>query len=154
MTNITDWLDANFKYEGDTYPGSKQKRDPEPDYTPVVEPKAWDSHPFTKVVKGEVREFFTIDALCTGLDRPAVTIRLWIRKGYIPDATYRMPKRVAEDGTVYKGRRLYTREQVEAVLKAFESRNIRHNVRVTWTKHHPELALEIVNAWNGLKAAT
>jgi hypothetical protein len=150
MGETRDFLDENFSYEGEFYPGSKQKRrDLEPEPT-VEERPEWDVNSYIKVIKGVSTEMFTIEALCLGLSRPAVTIRLWIRKGYIPEAIYRLPARTV-NGKAQKGRRLYTREQVEAVLKVFEAHGIRQNVRVDWSKHHPAVDLEIAAAWLELR---
>ena len=47
---------------------------------PVVE-TSWDARPTMKVVGGVPTEFFVIGALCKALNRPPVTIRLWIKEG-------------------------------------------------------------------------
>lgn len=55
-------------------------------------------------VAGVEREFYSIGALARALNREVQTIRLWERRGYLPDAVYRAPGR--------KKDRLYTRLQI------------------------------------------
>lgn len=146
MGEARDFLNEEFSWEGEFYPGSKQKRRETETVEEAPEPAEWDVHSYTKVIQGLPTEMFTIEAICLGLDRSAVTIRLWIRKGYIPEAFYRTPKRIVK-GEEKKGRRLYTRGQVEALLQVFEKHGIRHNCRVDWRKHYPAIATEIADLW-------
>lgn len=94
------------------------------------------------MINGETVELFAIGAVCAALGRPAVTIRLWIRQGHLPQATFRMPER---NGV--KGRRLYTRAQVEAIIQVAEAHGIRDASRVDWN-NHTTVASEIRELWN------
>lgn len=102
----------------------------------------WDARPTKKNIRGVDVEFFAIGAVCAALGRPAVTIRLWIRQGHLPQATFRMP-----DKNGIKGRRLYTREQVEAIIAVAEAHGIRTAERVDWSKH-TTFADDVRKAWS------
>lgn len=115
-----------------------------PPEQPEKEPQAWDSRPYKKIVRGQEVEFFTIGAIGTALGRSTVTIRQWIAKGYLPAATYRLP-----DKNNIKGRRLYTRGQVEALLDVAVKHHIDGDSRVSWSKHKT-FAAEIRQAWEQL----
>ena len=114
-----------------------------------VEKKAptaiWDSRPIHKIVNGQTVDFFSIGSVCAALGRPAVTIRLWIRKGYLPVATYRMPDR----GEI-KGRRLYTRAQIEELVKVLERHGLLGAEHIVWRKH-TTVAEEIRRAWSEVR---
>lgn len=144
------------------YPGSRHKRRAAPE--PVQEQlplavEGWDSRPYRKVIGGVEREFFTLGAIGKALGRPLVTLRLWIRQGHLPNATYRLPpKQVAvfdEDGTQtgtreQKGRRLYTRDQIEVVIRVAAQHGLLGAHRVEWSEH-PTFAQEIAEQWRLLK---
>lgn len=136
------------------YPGSRRLR-PEPSVaakTQSAEGEAWDSRPHIKTLKGKETEFFTIEALCKAFGGKApVTVRLWMRKGYIPSATYRLPD-VERNGRVIKGRRLFTRGQVEALVRIAKQHDILHAKRVEW-KQHPTFGTEVAEAWLQLASA-
>jgi len=72
----------------------------------------WDRHPRKYQVNGVEIEFFTIGHLALALGRRPVTLRLWEREGIIPKATYQINSE-SKNGR----RRLYTREQVEGLVK-------------------------------------
>lgn len=100
--NIEDFFGDEF------YPGSRQKR-PEHRAAPVKDTplgEDWDGKPKILTVNGVDHEFFTIGQLATALNRRPVTIRSWEAKGILPPARYR-----------YKNRRLYSRTQVEGLMK-------------------------------------
>ena len=61
-------------------------------------------------------EMFTIGSLAQALNRPIITVRHWIKKGYIPASPYRLPTTTDRNGDERKGRRLYTRPMIEAVV--------------------------------------
>lgn len=156
-----DSIDAAFADLDERYPGSRHNRRP----VDTVAAKAthkdvatWDSRSYKKVIKGEVVEFFTIGALAAALDRPLVTIRLWIRTGKLPQSFYRMPTQqipvFGPDGKPrgtreLKGRRLYTRGQIEAVIRIAQQHGILHAPRIKWDEH-PTFSLEVADAWQQL----
>lgn len=80
--------------------------------TKAVSEEAWDFKPRTFTVGGKDVEFFTVGQLALALGRRPVTIRKWETEGIIPKALFSAP---SEDP---RGRRrLYTRAQVEGIVK-------------------------------------
>jgi hypothetical protein len=86
-------------------------------------------------VNGELRDFYTIGELAKLLSRKAVTIRMWERNGWIPHANYRTPAPKGEQipGVEPKGRRLYSREQVEFLLTAVEIYSLNSQAEADWS---------------------
>lgn len=130
------------------FPGSRTPLpfDNAPAATPAPAETSWDARSTKKVINGTEVEFFSIGAVCAALGRPAVTIRLWIRQGHLPAATYRMPTRTSENGAVITGRRLYTRHQVESIVRVAEQHGILGTDRVDWSRH-TGFAQDVRNAW-------
>jgi hypothetical protein len=125
------------------FPGSRQPLPEGKQIAPTPEkvPQTWDANPHIKIVGGEKVEFFVIGALCAALGRPPVTIRSWVKQGHIPDARFRMP-----DKNGIRGRRLYTRTQIEALIKTAEVHGILGSNRVDWTQHRT-FADDVREAW-------
>jgi hypothetical protein len=86
---------------------------------PVEDSPEWDADPIVYKHKGVDREFYTIGSLARALGRKEVTIRSWENKGVLPKSPYRSPKpkSPAVPGRTIKGKRLWTREQVEGILR-------------------------------------
>lgn len=84
------------------------------DTTPV-----WDDKPLKYLVKGVEQEFFTIGAVATALGVSVQSIRAWEQKGLMPRSPYRSPRprRAQLPDKASKGRRLWTREQVDGILR-------------------------------------
>lgn len=97
------------------YPGSRHLRrrlvEEETGAEEEIEDVVWDERPRLYTVKGEEKEFFTISALARALHREPVSMRKWEEKGYLPPARYRAP------GAGKKRDRLYTRAQIEGLVK-------------------------------------
>jgi hypothetical protein len=112
----------------------RKRKKAEPEYVPP----SWDSSPIVKTFKGHDREFFTIGALAAALGRKPVTIRLWEDQGRLPMSRFRTPapQRSSIPGKSAEGRRLYTREQVEAVIAAAEKTGVTDpkNNNVDWVQ--------------------
>lgn len=108
-----DLLDrfADIPVPGKRQPVNRPTEDAEP-------APAWDKNPITYKVKGQDREFFTISALAVALNRAPVTLRSWENKGLLPASRYRAPKPKRETipGATPKGKRLWTRQQIEGIL--------------------------------------
>ena len=96
------------------FPGSRHRIPdaPPPPKRKSVEPGDWDEHPLIKKVNGTEVEFFTIGQLAKALGRTAATVREWEANGVIPAARYRTPSKDPK-----KAKRLYTRAQVEGIVK-------------------------------------
>lgn len=130
------------EYRG-TYPGSKKalpvvgETKPEP----KQEKQEWDARPLKKWINGKEVELFAIGALCKALGRPPVTLRLWIRQGHLPREPFRLPTRNG-----IKGRRLYARQHIEAIIRVATEHGIIDSPRVDWSKH-PTFADDIRTAW-------
>ncbi|MFI2616699.1 hypothetical protein [Streptomyces sp. NPDC018584] len=110
------------------YPGSSRRirsvdRDTmrfveKPEETEVL----WDSKPRVYRVSGELQEFFSIGHLSMALNRQPVTIRKWERLGVIPAPTF-----VIRGKTERGNRRLYTRAQVEGMIRIAAEEGILHH---------------------------
>jgi len=102
------------------YPGSKEPKNRKPPKTlgdPSVTLK-----PTFYTINGVRQEFYTVGQLAKLLNRKPVTIRMWESRGWIPPAIYRtaIPEKSQLPGKASKGRRLYTRAQVELIVQAVE----------------------------------
>jgi hypothetical protein len=86
----------------------------------------WDAKPRKYVVNGVETEFFTVGQLARALGREAVTIRKWEREGTIPVATFQVPGR---EGDHRGRRRLYTRQQVEGMVRIAHEEGVLHERR-------------------------
>ena len=97
------------------YPGSKRKID-RTDETEKskADPDGWDAKPRTYKKNGVDTEFFTVGHLAAAMNRKPLTIRQWERKGIIPKSTY---QRAGRDASPHGRRRLYTRAQIEGMIK-------------------------------------
>lgn len=114
------------------YPGSRRKRRESQEMKKgrLAEERAeakanedWDAHPWknkpihVKMTDGREAdlEMFPIGSLAKALKRDSVTIRAWIRKGWLPRAKYQTPGLVGTPGDA--GRRLWSRAQIEGIVK-------------------------------------
>ena len=88
-----------------------------------------------KLPNGEVIELFYIGALASALGRSTNAIRKWEIAGVIPDPCFK------DD----KGRRLYSQEQIDAIVRCAERAKIKQGLSIantsfsTWV--HKELAI-------------
>lgn len=119
MSTLADTIDDQFAAMGERYyPGSTRpivRHQNRPLHTKAAPSAAdWDAKPRKYVVGGTETEFFTVGQLATALGRQPVTIRKWEREGVIPKATFQAP---GKDGDPRGRRRLYSREQVEGMVR-------------------------------------
>jgi hypothetical protein len=148
-----DFIDKAFADLDEYYPGSKKKRKAvvkkEPEV--IVSPN-WDINPAKRTLpNGKDVDMFTIGALASALGRPIITIRTWIKEGYLPSAPYRLPDKKDINGNDHKGRRLYSRAMVEAVIDLFDKAGILEIKRIDWSQHQ-HLSNEIAEAWSNIRA--
>lgn len=106
------------RFEDLNYPGRRvpvNRSEP----LPIEEPQGWDSDPVVYKFKGADREFFTISHFAAALGKAPVTIRSWENKGLMPRTPYRSPRPKGDSlpGKTAKGKRLWTREQIEGTLR-------------------------------------
>ena len=94
---------------------------------------------------------FTLGALAQALNRPPVTIRLWIRKGYLPAAPYRLPAAVNKHGVAQQNRRLYSRAMIEKAIELFTLAGVLDDSRIEWSNHQ-QLSNQLAEAWTSIRA--
>jgi hypothetical protein len=104
----------------DYFPGSQQPITPLASERDLIE--GISGKQFT--IGGRPVELFTISQLAEVLNRKPVTIRKWEEKGFIPKATFTKP---GVGGDPRGRRRLYSRQQVKAIVEIAESEGILHN---------------------------
>ena len=115
---MTDDPFDKFMPQQKDFPG-KRKPLNRPDVTPVVQDEfRWDENPKIILHNGFAKEFFTIGHLASALNRATVTIRSWEKKGVLPKSPFRSaPPRVSTVNGEPKGKRLWTREQIEGIVQ-------------------------------------
>ena len=139
-------------FEGlDRVPGSKQKRREPSELSEKRKKKAngetncWDADPIIKMVKGVETELFPISSLASALEKEIVTIMLWEKKGYIPNAPYRLRSK-SLNGKKVNGNRVYTRRLIEIAIEEFAVRGLFGSARVEWKKHD-DLTDALLRRW-------
>jgi len=85
------------------------------------------------------------------LGRPLVTIRYWIKQEYIPQAPYRLSDKETKNGEKMRGRRLYSRAQIEAIVELFGKAGLLDKTRIQWPNQ--QLTNAIAEAWENIKSA-
>lgn len=107
---------ADKDYPGRLPPVNRKKEEEKSDEVAEVE---WDSKPVVYNHGGKAREFFTIRHLAMALNRSPVTIRSWEKRGVLPKSPFRSPAPSGSpiQGNKPKGKRLWTREQIEGLLQ-------------------------------------
>jgi hypothetical protein len=140
--------DLEQPYPGKRKPANREPKKTEPDDTPL-----WDAHPATYIVEGEKREFFYIGALATAIGYSVQAIRLWEGQGLMPNTPYRSPRTKAPvaGGRSDKGKRLWTREQIEGILRLAKKHGVilpnRRGIRNPPT---PAFARDVARLFNEL----
>jgi hypothetical protein len=148
-----DLIDSMFSDVDQYYPGSKRKRKPVVAKKPEVELDLnWDAKPIKKTLpNGRDLEMFTIGALAAALGRPVITIRAWIKEGYLPAAPYRLPSTKNINGKDHQGRRLYSRAMVEKVVEILRTVGLLEVKRIEWSLHR-QVSNDIAEAWTQIRA--
>lgn len=110
----------DLDYPGRRKPVNRGKTPPIPDRPP------WDEKPLYYLVEGEKREFFVIGHLAKALGYSVQSIRLWEDKGLLPRSPYRSPRtrKPVAGGRSNKGKRLWTREQIEGILRIAKAHKV------------------------------
>jgi len=112
------------------------------------ESNGWDANPIIKRLGGVETEVFTIRALALALEKTMVTIRLWERKGYIPQAPYRLRAKTLQ-GKKTGGNRVYTRALIESAMEEFSRRGLLGSARVEWSQYHG-LTDVLIKRWKAI----
>lgn len=98
------------------------------------------------LVEGVPTQFYTVGSLAKALRRSPVTIRSWEAKEWLPAPSFRSPAPRSPQipGRPSRGSRLYSREQVEFLIQAFEHFKINdpkhndwHGFRQHVQQHYP-----------------
>lgn len=130
MSDMSELMEA-FDLQDEFYPGSKMRRreSREERQKRVREERierklteGWDANPRRYTIKGETQEFYPVGALAKALNRDSVTIRAWIRKGWLPKARYQTPKIYGSRGDA--ARRLWTRGQIEMIVRIAQEEGV------------------------------
>lgn len=105
--------------EGLDYPGRRKPVNRGTTKKPPSDIPLWDHKPVKYKVGGEIQEFFTISHLGAALGYSKPSIRAWEDKGLLPRSPFRSPRtrRPVAGGRSTKGKRLWTREQIEGILR-------------------------------------
>ena len=149
-----DEIDNLFSDLDTYYPGSKKKRrETKPKNKRAVKDDSdWASNAvFKKLPPGELHEFYQVGALAQALGRPLVTIRYWIKQEYIPQAPYRLSDKETKNGEKMRGRRLYSRAQIDAIVELFGKAGLLDKTRIQWPNQ--QLTNAIAEAWQNIKSA-
>lgn len=104
---------ADLDYPGRRKPKNRGEAQPPP------RPAEWDAKPLIYNVDGKPQEFFIIGHLAKALGYSVQSIRAWEDKGLLPRSPYRSPrtKKPVAGGRSNKGKRLWTREQIEGIVR-------------------------------------
>jgi hypothetical protein len=106
------------------YPGSRPPI--EHGKTKPPTPTAWDFRPQLWTVNGVETELFTIGSLAAATGLSPISLRRWESEGILPPPSVRTPKPTGTQAQGSKvGRRLYTRHQIELVVRGIELFKIR-----------------------------
>jgi hypothetical protein len=111
----------DLDYPGRRKPVNRDTKTPPP---PLETP--WDAKPVTYKVNGVDREFFTISHLAKALGYSVQSIRAWEAQGLLPRSLYRSPRttRPVAAGRSDKGKRLWTRAQIEGILRVAQQHKV------------------------------
>jgi len=77
--------------------------------------EAWDARPIKIWYQGVEYEMFRIGSLAKALNKDAVTIRAWMRKGWLPRNSFQTKPIPGTLGDA--GRKLWTRQQIEGIVQ-------------------------------------
>jgi len=111
-----------------------------------VEEPEWDSKPIRKLVRGKEMEFFYIGALAQALGKSVKTVRYWEQQSFIPKSPYRLPAYIV-GGKKVPGKRLLTRQLIDATVEEFSKRGLLNKARVDWNLHE-DLTTALVERWS------
>jgi len=120
---------AELGFGGLDYPGRRKPVNRGTKAKPLPDTGVWDEKPARYMVGGEIREFYTISHLAKALDYSVQSIRAWEDKGMLPRSPYRSPRtrKPVAGGKSDKGKRLWTREQVEGIVRLARRHNVIFN---------------------------
>ena len=145
---MSDLIDEMFQpSEEDFYPGSKRKRRDRPTKPTAVSDDLWREDYTTKSIGGRELRLYTIGAFAEALGVSVVTVRRWTKRGFIPQAPYRLPSTMKVQGETVAGRRLYPAEIIDATVAIFRKHDVDPSQRVQFDQH-PGLSMDIIDGWS------
>ena len=117
------------KFSDLDYPGRRQPVNRGTSKKLAVDRPVWDEHPHLYRMAGETREFYWIADLAKALGCSVQSIRLWETKGLLPSSLIRAPKTEGKPQAAgsRRGKRLWTREQIEGIVRLARRHNVIHN---------------------------
>ena len=121
MTDVQGFEDLHQPYPGRRQPvnrGAKKQA--------AVDTQVWDAHPGSFKVDGVEQEFFYIRHLALALGYSVQSIRAWEAAGLMPRPGHRSPRPKGKPQAAgqHKGRRLWTREQIECILRVAKKHKV------------------------------
>jgi len=133
------------------YPGRRKPVNRSAATKPAPGTEVWDARPVRYMVGGEVREFYTISHLAAALGYSVQSIRAWEDKGLLPRSPFRSPRtrKPVAGGRSDKGKRLWTREQVEGIVRLAR----RHRVILNKRPPTPAFARDVKVLFTQLTAS-
>jgi hypothetical protein len=145
MATTTDPLK---RFEDLDYPGRRKPVNRQP--PPASDDReVWeDIKPTVYIVGGEKREFYFIGALAKALGYSVQSIRAWEAAGLMPNTPFRSPRtrKPVAGGRSDKGKRLWTREQIEGILRLAK----KHRVVLNKQPPTPAFAADVAKLFNQL----
>jgi hypothetical protein len=134
--------DLEQPYPGRRKPVNRERAPVSPDS------ELWDAKPIMYVVGGEKKPFFLIRHLAMALGYSVQSIRAWESAGLLPNTPYRSPraKGMMAGGRSDKGHRLWTREQIDGILRLAK----KHGVILNRTPPTPAFASDVAKLFNEL----
>ena len=152
--DIDDDLVELFPGIDNFYPGSKRKRREDVISKSRSKPQsegAWQDRSVMRDMHGVQMPMYTIGALAQAVNKSEKSVRLWISRGYIPKAPYRLPPVIGRDGVRRMGRRLYSKEMIESAVEAFRSRGLLDSPRIEWSRHR-DIGPALAESWSQIQA--
>jgi len=112
-------IDEKFSDLEYPHPGRRKPVNRDVVTTKSSDPVEWDHRPAYYKINGERREFFLISHLAKALGYSVQSIRAWEAQGLLARTPYRSPrtKTPVAGGRSNKGKRLWTRQQVEGIVR-------------------------------------
>jgi hypothetical protein len=101
------------------YPGRRKPVNRDKKSKPDTDIQIWDAHPTFYEINGVAQEFFLIRHVAKALGYSVAALRVWEKEGLMPRPGHRSPRTKGKPQAYgsFKGRRLWTRQQVEVILR-------------------------------------
>jgi hypothetical protein len=114
------------KFQDLDYPGRRRPVNRDGKKRTIPKQQVWDGHPVFYMVNGNRQEFFTIGHLAKALGYSQQSIRAWEATGLLPKSGIRSPKarKPMAGGRSTKGKRLWTREQIDGILRIAQAEGV------------------------------